>query len=43
MYPTREPPPKGLLLEKMRAGIDALITILQDKVDGEVFEAAKAR
>src|SRR5246127_1623320 len=36
-----EAPPKKLIIEKVRSGIDGLITTLRDSVDAEVFEAAK--
>jgi glyoxylate reductase len=35
-------PPKKLILEKVRSGIDALITTLRDKIDKEVFSAGAA-
>jgi len=41
VYPAPEPPPKGLILRKVRAGVDALITMLRDKIDAEIFEAGK--
>ena len=41
VYPQPEPPPKALVVEKVRAGIDGLITTLRDKIDAEVFEAGK--
>ncbi len=41
VYPGPEPPPKQLLLKKLRSGIDGLITTLRDPVDAEVFEAGK--
>src|SRR6516165_1018371 len=41
VYPQPEPPPKALILEKVRAGIDGLITTLRDPIDAEVFEAGK--
>jgi glyoxylate reductase len=41
VYPQPEPPPKRLIVEKVRSGIDGLITMLRDKVDAEVFEAGK--
>jgi len=41
VYPTPEPPPKGLILEKARSGIDGLITMLHDKIDEEVFATGK--
>jgi glyoxylate reductase len=37
-----DPPPKALILEKVRSGIDALITTLRDPIDAEVFAAGKA-
>jgi glyoxylate reductase len=40
-YNQLEPPPKSLILEKVRSGIDALITTLRDPIDREVFEAGK--
>ncbi len=36
-----EAPPKSLIIEKVRSGIDALITTLRDQIDAEVFEAGK--
>ena len=41
VYPHPEPPPKNLILEKLRSGIDGLITTLRDAIDAEVFEAGK--
>src|SRR5205823_14252441 len=38
-----EAPPKPLIVEKVKSGIDALITTLRDKNDAEVFEAGKGR
>lgn len=43
VYPDPEPPPKSLIVEKVRSGIDGLITTLRDKIDAEVFEAGKGR
>jgi glyoxylate reductase len=40
IYPGPEPPPKSLILEKVR-GVDGLITTLRDPIDAEVFEAGK--
>lgn len=34
-------PPKSLILEKVRSGVDGLITTLRDPIDAEVFEAGK--
>ena len=36
-----EAPPKSLIIEKVKSGVDALITTLRDPVDSEVFEAGK--
>src|SRR2546423_1485078 len=41
VYPHSEPPPKSLIIQKVRSGIDGLITTLRDKIDAEVFEAGK--
>jgi glyoxylate reductase len=41
VYPNPEPPPKSVIVEKVRNGIDGLITTLRDKIDAEVFEAGK--
>jgi glyoxylate reductase len=39
VYDEVEPPPRSLILEKVRSGIDALITTLRDKVDDELLAA----
>src|SRR2546428_443224 len=36
-----EAPPKKLIIEKVKSGIDGLITALRDPIDAEVFEAGK--
>jgi glyoxylate reductase len=41
VYARPEAPPKSLILEKVRSGIDGLITTLRDPIDAEVFEAGK--
>src|SRR6266542_5551533 len=41
VYPEPKAPPKSLILDKVRAGIDGLITTLRDQIDAEVFEAGK--
>ncbi len=41
VYDHLEAPPKSLILEKVRGGVDALITTLRDPIDAEVFEAGK--
>ena len=43
VYPGPEPPPKKLILEKLRGGVDGLITTLRDPIDAEVFEAGKGQ
>ena len=42
VYDQVEPPPKSLILEKLKGGIDALITTLRDSIDDEVFAAGRA-
>ena len=42
VYPGPEAPPKKLIVEKVRSGIDGLITTLRDPIDAEVFEAGKS-
>ncbi len=41
IYPQPEAPPKRIIVEKVRSGVDALITTLRDPIDAEVFEAGK--
>ena len=41
VYPHPEPPPKSLILDRVRSGIDGLITTLRDAIDAEIFEAGK--
>src|SRR5438128_232403 len=36
-----EAPPKKLIIEKVKSGIDGLITTLRDPINAEVFEAGK--
>jgi len=43
VYPQPKAPPKSLILEKVRSGIDGLITTLRDPIDAEVFEAGKGK
>jgi glyoxylate reductase len=43
IYPGPEAPPKSLIVEKVRGGVDGLITTLRDPIDAEVFEAGKGR
>src|SRR5262245_51956929 len=42
IYPEPLPPPKALVVEKVRSGIQALITTLRDRIDEEVFAAGVA-
>jgi lactate dehydrogenase-like 2-hydroxyacid dehydrogenase len=37
-----QPPPKALVIEKVRSGIAALLTTLRDRIDEEVFAAGAA-
>src|ERR1700761_4768574 len=39
VYPQVDPPPKSLIIDKVKSGIDGLITTLRDKIDAEVFAA----
>jgi glyoxylate reductase len=41
VYPRPEAPPKSLIVEKVKSGIDGLITTLRDSIDAEIFEAGK--
>ena len=41
VYPGPDAPPKKLIVEKVRQGIDGLITTLRDPIDAEVFEAGR--
>ena len=41
VYPQPEAPPKRLIVEKVKSGIDGLITTLRDPIDAEIFEAGK--
>jgi glyoxylate reductase len=41
VYPGPEAPPRELLLQKVRSGIDGLITTIREKLDAEIFEAGK--
>jgi glyoxylate reductase len=41
VYPLPEAPPKALIMEKVRSGIDGLITTLRDPIDAEVLAAGK--
>jgi len=41
VYPNPEAPPKSLIIEKVKSGIDGLITTLRDPIDAAIFEAGK--
>src|SRR2546421_2637306 len=41
VYPQPKAPPKNLIIEKVKSGIDGLITTLRDPIDAEVFAAGK--
>jgi len=43
VYARPEPPPKSVIVEKVRSGIDGLLTTLRDSIDAEVFEAGRGR
>src|ERR1044071_7783624 len=42
VYPHPEPPPKAFIIERIRSGVDGIITTLRDQVDDEVFAVAPA-
>jgi len=39
VYPELQPPPRHLVLEKVRTGIAALVTTLRDRIDAEILAA----
>jgi len=39
VYPSTDAPPKSVILEKVRSGVDALITTLRDPIDEDVLAA----
>ncbi len=41
VYGQLEAPSKSLIIEKVRSGIDGLITTLRDPIDAEIFEAGR--
>src|SRR3954465_3055390 len=43
VFSESDAPPKSLILQKLRSGVDGLITTLRDSIDAEVFEAGKGR
>src|ERR1700694_6273179 len=42
VFPGPEAPPKTLIIDKVKSGIDVLITTLRDPIDAEIFEAGKS-
>jgi len=42
VYDQVQPPPKSLVLEKVRSGIAALVTTLRDPIDEEILAAGAA-
>ncbi len=42
VYPRPEAPPKSLIIEKVKSGIDGLITTIRDPIDAEIFAAGKS-
>ena len=43
VYPEPQPPAKRLIIEKVQAGVDGLITTLRDPIDAEIFAAGNGR
>jgi len=43
VYDRPEAPPKQLIIDKVRSGVDGLITALRDSIDAEIFEAGKGK
>jgi glyoxylate reductase len=41
VYDHLQPPPRKLILDKLRSGVDALITTLRDPIDDEVLAAGR--
>ena len=41
VYPEPEAPPKTLIIERVKSGIDGLITTLRDQIDKEIFSAGR--
>src|SRR5271168_629972 len=42
VYPQPQAPPKSLIIDKVRSGVDGLITTLRDPIDAEIFEAGRS-
>jgi len=40
VYPNPEAPPKSLIIEKVKSGVDGLITTLRDPIDAGIFAAS---
>jgi glyoxylate reductase len=43
VYPKPEAPPKSLIIEKVKSGVDGLITTLRDSIDAEIFAAGAGK
>jgi glyoxylate reductase len=43
VYPKPEAPPKSLIIEKVKSGVDGLITTLRDPIDAEIFAAGAGK
>jgi glyoxylate reductase len=43
VYPREEAPPKSVIVARVKAGVDGLITTLRDPIDADVFEAGKGK
>ncbi|GAB4238724.1 MAG: D-glycerate dehydrogenase [Acidobacteriota bacterium] len=43
IWPEMDPPPYEVVLEKVRSGVDALITTLRDRIDEGIFAAGAGR
>jgi glyoxylate reductase len=43
VYPHPEAPPKSFIVEKVKSGVDGLITTLRDQIDAEIFAAGEGR
>ncbi len=41
VYPEPEAPPKSLLIEKVKSGVDGVITTIRDQIDAEIFAAGE--
>ena len=41
VYPQPEAPAKSVILDRVKSGVDGLITTLRDQIDAEIFEAGK--